>query len=66
MACDCIRLTNEALRAENAQLRTLLFFDGRPSRLYVETTPRRRTRGQKDKKLLVTYCPFCGVKLEEA
>jgi hypothetical protein len=66
MACDCIRVTNEMLLPENAQLRTLFFFDGRRPRLYVETTPISRTRGQKDKKLLVTYCPFCGVKLEEA
>lgn len=66
--CDCIRLTNEALAKENEQLRTMFFFDGQGPRLYVKTTPLERKRGQKDRKLLLTFCPFCGERViaEEA
>ena len=67
--CDCIKLTNEALAKTNDQLRTMHLFDGRGPRLYVETTPLERKRGQKDKKIIATYCPFCGVEpdpLEDA
>ena len=63
--CTCIQLTNAALAKENATLRTLFFFDGREPRLYVETTPIEKRRGQKDTKILLPYCPFCGLRAQE-
>ena len=65
LPCDCIKLTNEALAMTNEELRTMFFIDGRGPRLYVDTTPIKRKRGQKDRHLILSYCPFCGVKIED-
>lgn len=62
-SCNCITLTDEALAKTNEQLRTIHSLTGGwPERLYVETTPLAKKRGQKDRKILADYCPFCGVR----
>lgn len=69
--CNCIRLCNEALKAQNCELATVMTFDfkARVGNLSM-VIPLRKidsdTREGKRTKLptlFPTYCPICGRKL---
>lgn len=62
--CDCIRTTNESLRAKyNTELvTTISFVEGQPSRVAVGTEKADSSIRGKPITLVATFCPFCGEK----
>lgn len=68
--CNCIALTNEALKAHNCEL-DLAFEINRKTGV-IQTTVACHTvllekkRGAKALNILATYCPFCGTKYGSA
>jgi hypothetical protein len=69
MICDCIKSVNEKLADMNLALDVSIMFseDMRVATdsLTISThwkDPTKKPRGKKPTTIMVTYCPFCGVK----
>lgn len=63
--CNCIELTNEALRPHNTELGLVFSMTGqRPTTVGIETALIEKKRGARPVRLLATHCPFCGVPYE--
>lgn len=70
VSCDCIPLTNEALKAYNCEL-ALSFEIGRHTGLITTTVALRtvlleKKRGAKALNILASFCPFCGTPYDRA
>lgn len=65
-ACDCIRLTNEALERHglNTELGVVYSLSGGPTTVGVETVVKEKRRGAKAARVLATHCPFCGLSYQ--
>jgi hypothetical protein len=68
MACDCIRLMDEALRRENLRLVCAHWFS-RETGAYratvrIGTELIERKRGQRPSTMIPDFCPFCGTRYE--
>ena len=68
MACECIRLTNEALAKDNLILDTAHWTNLQTgtTRTTVRIGTEKRTpkRGQRCPSFVPQFCPFCGVAYE--
>ena len=60
--CDCIERVNEALEPTGNKLSLMLFFDGSPSLPIISTTPIGKGMKAKKMSLVLSFCPFCGVR----
>lgn len=66
IGCDCIALTNEALKEHNCQLDLAFEIDRETG--VIQTTVACHTvllekkRGAKALNILASFCPFCGAK----
>jgi hypothetical protein len=68
MNCDCIQRVDEKLAEQNLALDvTFLVMKEFKAMLSVSThwkDPSKKPRGKKPASILVTFCPFCGTKVE--
>lgn len=62
--CDCIDLTNAALKAHNTELGIAFEFSRKTGEcsatVGIETEIIEKKRGAKAKRVLAKFCPFCG------
>jgi len=61
----CIGAANEALQAKNTRLSMAMEIPSGQMRLIIATEVLTKKRGAKPVKIMATYCPFCGEKLNE-
>lgn len=69
MSCDCMKLVNERLSADNCRLATGFQITkdmGVQMRLLVATEKIDKTRRKPVPKVVASYCPFCGARAEGA
>ena len=68
MNCDCIKKVREKLEKDfpGAELPTGFTFSDMDEKLYIPFTylPKGRKR-RKEGTLIVSYCPFCGKKVNK-
>lgn len=71
MNCDCIKRVNEKLADQNLALDVSFVLN--PKQAYDSLSisthwkdSSKKVRGKKPTSILVSYCPFCGVKAREA
>ena len=69
--CDCIKKMNEALKRdfEGAALGLIIFWDGTPARIAIETVAGDKQPGKRKPKapnLLASFCPLCGEKYPDS
>lgn len=62
--CDCIRLTNEALKTINTQLQVSYSLNGGPDRIVIATDKADASKKGRTPFLAATFCPICGQKYE--
>ena len=68
MNCDCITRVNEMLAEQNLELDSNFMFPKMNQELSISThwkDPTKKVRGKKPTTILVTFCPFCGVKVDK-
>jgi hypothetical protein len=69
MNCDCIKLIDEKLSERNLALDTMLLLSNPGGvALYIGThfaDKDKKKRGERPTNLLVSFCPFCGVKVAD-
>lgn len=62
--CNCIDLTNEALRPHNTHLGLAFQISrntgGISTTIGIETELIEKKRGAKPMRILASFCPFCG------
>lgn len=67
MPCNCIGAMDEALAEYNTRILLPLMLDGSTAKPLIETERIETGRGKKKAvKVFASYCPFCGVKLDQA
>lgn len=72
MSCNCIEEINDKLAEDGLSLDVGFVFSGssivtRPySRLMRKDNGRPETRSGRRSSFIATFCPFCGIKYEEA
>lgn len=64
MACDCIEVVDEKLKAHNTRLSLAMCFRPTRERLMIATEVAEKKRGARPTIMFPTFCPFCGVKYE--
>lgn len=65
MTCNCIDIVNEKLATRNTRLVQAMCFDG-TAPLMIETEQIEKGRGKaKACGMFPTFCPFCGVKIND-
>ena len=64
--CDCIMLTNKALKEHNTRLNVPFILSGAQPRVLVSTMKHNAKSRVKPILLHATYCPFCGKKYDDA
>jgi hypothetical protein len=67
--CDCVDKINTILKSKRLQLALAFIFQRQShniiTRLYITTEEiGPHVRGFKTDKIMVSYCPFCGEKIE--
>lgn len=66
VGCDCIALTNEALREHNTELGLSFHFSRTTGQVLsfvaIQTTLIEKRRGARPMALLPSHCPFCGAR----
>ena len=70
MNCDCIKQVNEKLRhAFGTRLSTSLLLGKEVEETMsiptIQLEESRAPKRQKPQPVLITYCPFCGVKVKK-
>ena len=73
--CNCLEKIDAQLRIltkdDKAQLNCVTFFDGSPSKPYMEYTYREKKKDgsfknfKKSGTMVPTHCPFCGKAYDE-
>ncbi|MCO4782676.1 MAG: hypothetical protein KC646_10170 [Candidatus Cloacimonetes bacterium] len=68
MKCDCIEKINKLTEKDNYMLKTKMYRVSDTeivSRISLETVAIEKKRGFRPPSFFMTYCPFCGIKLED-
>jgi hypothetical protein len=66
--CNCVEMSNEALKPRGLQLSQAFVFGKNKisAMLYIDTEKiDKQDRKVKTAKIMVTYCPFCGEKIDQ-
>lgn len=66
VGCNCIDLTNEALREHNCELSLAFEIDRQTgviqTTVALHTTLLEKKRGARALNILASFCPFCGAR----
>ena len=68
--CDCIKLSNDALKERGLELDTRISFSVTTGAMKVVLPIQTKKLDPKNRKAQITfiaanYCPFCGEKMEQ-
>lgn len=67
MACECVKEFDAYLAPHNGKIATGFLYEKNVLKLtYFVATEKLDTKKRKDiPRVVMTYCPFCGVKYDE-
>ncbi len=63
--CKCIALGNDKLAEKNTRIATAHSIPGLAEKVRIQTVKLRPRSRLGPVTLLATFCPFCGVKLDD-
>jgi PP-loop superfamily ATP-utilizing enzyme len=63
--CDCIKMVNDALKPQNAELRVSFSLGGKDTRVLMDLQKLDTGKRGKIMTLASAFCPFCGKAYDE-